>query len=170
MKIETLDDLFRRELCELRAEQELLFKALPGIISACSSGRLREAFEQHLEQTRGHLRSLAECFDDLGERPSTAKAAAMRALIADSRRIAGEITQSPLRDEALIGVARRIQHHEIAACSAAISCANRLEHRRIAELLERILREEQAIDEKLSGISDSTVVQEALQLGAHQRG
>ena len=93
----------------------------------------------------------------------------MKGLIEEGDRFIEKIEQSPLRDAALIGAARRVEHYEIAAYSGAISFARLLGHESHA-LARETLREERETDDKLTEIAESTVNQEALQLGAHQRG
>ncbi len=170
MDIETLEDLFYVELLELYDEERRLVDALPKMARAASSGRLREALEEHLRQTRGHVDRLEECFRDVGKRPKSMEATGMEGLIDEGERVIDTVKQSPLRDAALIGAARRVEHYEIAAYSGAISFARVLGHRSAAELLQQTLDEERAADDNLSEIAETTVNQEALQLGAHQRG
>ena len=112
---------------------------------------------------------LEECFRDLGRTAETQTASGMKALIEEGERFMDKIEQSPLRDAALIGAARRVEHYEIAAYTAAISFARVLGHEKSARLLEETLREERETDGKLHQIAEITVNQEALQLGAHQR-
>lgn len=170
MKIETLDQLFDLELRELYDEEERLVDALPKMARNTASERLRRAFEEHLQQTKEHVRRLEECFREMGRDVQTETSSGMKGLIDQGERIIQTIEESPLRDAALIGAAKCVEHHEIAAYSGAISFARLLGHQKIARLLEDTLREEQETDSKLTQIAESTVNQEALQLGAHQRG
>ena len=169
MAIETLEDLFYKELQGLYDEEQRLVDALPKMARGAASERLREAFQQHLEQTRSHVTRLEECFRDIRRSADTDKASGMKGLIQEGERFMQEIEQSPLRDSALIGAARRVEHYEIAAYTGAVSFARLLGHQKSAQLLEQTLREERETDDKLHEIAATTVNQEALQLGAHQR-
>ncbi len=169
MKIETLEDLLHEELRELYDEEQQLVEALPKMARNAASERLREAFREHLEQTREHVTRLEQCFRDLRKKPGKETAAGMKGLIAEGEQMIGEIEQSPLRDAALIGAARRVEHYEIAAYSGAISFARRLGYETTAQLLQQTLREEQETDARLTRIAEGAVNREALQLGAHQR-
>lgn len=169
MKSETLEDLLHAQLRQLYDEEQRLVDALPKMARHAASERLREAFRQHLEQTRGHVERLKQCFRDVDRKPESETAAGMKGLITEGEQLISEIGQSPLCDAALIGAARRVEHYEIAAYSAVIPIAQLLGYETTARLLEQTLCEEQATDVRLTQIADSTTNQEALQLGAHQR-
>jgi ferritin-like metal-binding protein YciE len=170
LDIQTLEDLFYEQLQGLYDEEQQLVEALPKMARAAASARLREGFQEHLQQTRSHVTRLEECFREIGRSADTQKASGMKGLIEEGERFMGRIEQSPLRDAALIGAARRVEHYEIAAYTGAISITRVLGHQKSMRLLEETLREERETDSKLHEIAESTVNQEALQLGAHQRG
>ena len=170
MSIETLEDLLIEELQELYDEEQRLVEVLPKMAKNSASGRLREEFQQHLEQTRGHVSRLDECFRELDRNAGPAKAWGMKGLVEEGEHIIDHVDQSPLRDAALIAAARRVEHYEIAAYSGVISFARLLGHEKTARLLDETLREERDTDAKLTEIAETAVNQEALQLGAHQRG
>lgn len=54
MPNEGLKELYVDELKDLYNAETQLVKALPKMAKAASSEELREGFEEHLEQTKGH--------------------------------------------------------------------------------------------------------------------
>jgi ferritin-like metal-binding protein YciE len=86
MKLDTLDDLFELELRELYDEERRLVDALPKLAHDSASERLRKAFEEHLLQTNSHVRSLEECFRDLGRKVEPGTSTGMKGLGAHQRR------------------------------------------------------------------------------------
>jgi ferritin-like metal-binding protein YciE len=58
MKIETMEDLFVEQIQDLYDAEKRLVKALPKMAEASTSSVLRNAFEEHLQQTQGHVRRL----------------------------------------------------------------------------------------------------------------
>ena len=56
MKINTLNDLYIDELRDLFDAENQLVKALPTMAKAASNAELKNGIEEHLEQTREHLR------------------------------------------------------------------------------------------------------------------
>ncbi len=170
MTPETLEDLFSESLKELYDVEQQLVEALPKMARAAASARLRETFQEHLRRTRSHVQRLIKCFEDTKKSPQVKIASGMKALVGEGEQAISVIEQSPLRDAALIGIGRRIEHYELAAYSVVLSFARFLGYRQSAALLEETLHEEHWTDDKLSEIAETAVNQEALQLGAHQRG
>jgi Domain of unknown function (DUF892) len=60
MKLDTLQKLYTDELRDLYNAENQLLKALPKMAKAASSEDLKEAFEKHLEQTKGHVERLEQ--------------------------------------------------------------------------------------------------------------
>ena len=69
MAVETLKDLYIDELKDLYSAENQLVKALPKMAKAATSPDLRAGFEEHLEQTKGHVQRLETIFQQLGESP-----------------------------------------------------------------------------------------------------
>src|SRR5690242_21888761 len=64
----TLHDAFIDELRDAYDAEHQLIKALPKLAEAATSDELREAFESHLEETRGHVERLEQVFASIGEK------------------------------------------------------------------------------------------------------
>jgi ferritin-like metal-binding protein YciE len=62
MANEGLKDLYVDELKDLYSAEGQLVKALPKMAKAASSDELKQGFEKHLEQTRGHVAAAGEDF------------------------------------------------------------------------------------------------------------
>ena len=79
----------------------------------------------------------------------------MRGLIEEGEEIVkkGEQNPDPFADLALIGVAQRVEHYEIAAYTAARNMAIQLHEHEIAQLLTLSLGEEMKSDYLLNQIS-----------------
>ena len=68
MTKDSLNELYVDELKDLFNAENQLTKALPKMAKAASSEDLREAFEEHLEQTKGHVERLQQVFTMLEEK------------------------------------------------------------------------------------------------------
>ena len=68
MTKDSLNELYVDELKDLFNAENQLIKALPRMAKAASSEDLREAFEEHLEQTKGHVERLQQVFTMLEEK------------------------------------------------------------------------------------------------------
>src|SRR5690349_4810051 len=60
VKLDTIQDVFVGQLGDLRSAEEQLVEALPKLAAAATDPELRQAFEEHLEETRGHARRLED--------------------------------------------------------------------------------------------------------------
>ena len=80
---------------------------------AATSPDLRAGFEEHLEQTKGHVQRLETVFKQIGESPKGKKCKAMEGLIEEGSGAIEEY-EGELLDAALIGAAQRVEHYEMA--------------------------------------------------------
>ena len=62
-----LHELFLDELADVYSAEQQLTKALPKLAKTAKNDELREAFEQHLEETENHVARLDQVFESLGE-------------------------------------------------------------------------------------------------------
>ena len=69
MPKDSLRELYIDELRDLYSAETQLVKALPKMAKAASKQELRQAFEEHLRQTAGHVTRLEQIFEELGEKP-----------------------------------------------------------------------------------------------------
>jgi ferritin-like metal-binding protein YciE len=153
-----LKDLYVDELKDIYSAETQLVKALPKMAKAASSAELRGGFEEHLEQTRGHVTRLEQIFQALGEKPTGKKCVGMHGLIQEGGEAAGEDYEDDAKDAALIGAAQRVEHYEIAAYGTVRFMAQKLGENEAVELLGQTLQEEKDTDAKLSNIADKLEV------------
>src|SRR6185503_13466680 len=97
-----LQELLVEEIRDIYNAEGQLLKALPKMIKAAQSERLKEALERHLEETETQVERLERAFESLGEPVKGKKCQAMEGLIAEGKEIMEEHSESPLLDAALI--------------------------------------------------------------------
>ncbi len=134
--------------------------------SAASSIELRQAFENHLIETQGHVERLETIFNEMDAKSSGESCDGMKGLIKEGDKVSSNVDESPLRDAGLIGAANRVEHYEMAAYGTARAFAEILGLNNAVELLEATLEEEEEADRKLTEIGETIVNDNALQLGA----
>ena len=154
MAAEDLKELFIDELKDLYNAENQLIKALPKMAKAADSSELKSGFEEHLEQTRGHVERLEKVFRKLGESPKGKKCKGMEGLIEEGSEAIEEYEGS-VRDAALIGAAQRVEHYEMAGYGTVIALARELGEDEHASLLEKTLEEEKETDAKLTDLSET---------------
>jgi ferritin-like metal-binding protein YciE len=151
---EGLKELYIDELKDLYSAETQLVKALPKMAKAASSDELRRGFEEHLEQTRGHVERLEKVFKTLGESPKGKTCKGMQGLIEEGAEVMAEDFEGSLMDAALIGAAQRVEHYEIAAYGTVCAFAKELGESDQATLLNETLDEEKETDEKLTELAE----------------
>ena len=87
MNLVTLKELYVSELRDLYNAENQLVKALPKMAKGASSDELKDAFEKHLEQTKGHVQRLEEVFEELGEKTKGKTCKAMKGLIEEGSEV-----------------------------------------------------------------------------------
>ena len=153
MPNEGLKELYVDELKDLYSAESQLVKALPKLAKAAASEELRAGFEEHLEQTKGHVQRLEQIFEMLDESPKGKKCKGMEGLIEEGSEIMEEDFEDALLDAALIGAAQRVEHYEIAAYGTVRAFAEELGESEQASLLAETLEEEKETDEKLTELA-----------------
>jgi ferritin-like metal-binding protein YciE len=151
---EGLKELYIDELKDLYNAENQLVKALPKMAKTASSEELRQGFEEHLEQTRGHVQRLEKIFKSLGESPKGKKCKGMEGLVAEGAEVMEEDFEDSVMDAALIGAAQRVEHYEIAAYGTVCAFAEELGESEQASLLNETLEEEKETDEKLTKLAE----------------
>jgi ferritin-like metal-binding protein YciE len=149
-----LKELYIDELKDLYSAENQLVKALPKMAKAASSDELRQGFEKHLEQTKGHVERLERIFQALGESPKGKTCKGMQGLIEEGSEVTEEDYDSSVLDAALIGAAQRVEHYEIAGYGTVRSMAETLGEDNHVSLLEETLEEEKETDQKLTELAE----------------
>jgi ferritin-like metal-binding protein YciE len=158
VKINSLHDLYVDQLRDLYNAENQLIKALPKMAEASTSDELRESFEEHLEQTRGHVQRLEQIFERLGEKPRGKKCKGMEGLVKEGSETLEEDMPEDTKDAGIIAAAQRVEHYEIAAYGTVRTWADLL-GQDDARLLEQTLEEEKETDQKLTQLAENINVQ-----------
>jgi ferritin-like metal-binding protein YciE len=160
MKIESLEELFVEELKDLYNAEKQLVRALPKMAKAASSGELRQAFTEHLEQTKNQVTRLEQVFETMDEKAKSKTCKGMQGLIEEGQETMEEDAGEQLGDLALIAAAQKVEHYEIAGYGTMRTFAQKLGNKEAEKLLQTTLKEEEETDKRLTTISES-LLQEA---------
>jgi|Kansoi200Nextera_1026148.scaffolds.fasta_scaffold00741_1 ferritin-like metal-binding protein YciE len=162
MNLETLKELYVNELRDLYNAENQLVKALPKMAKGASSDELKEAFEKHLEQTKGHVQRLEEVFEELGEKTKGKTCQAMKGLIEEGSEVLKADGEDSVIDAGIIAAAQKVEHYEIAGYGSVRTFAQMLGQDKSAELLQETLDEESDANELLNKLAEEIVNREAL--------
>ncbi|HEX5111810.1 MAG TPA: DUF892 family protein [Saprospiraceae bacterium] len=150
---EGLRQLLLEQLHDILWAEQALTKAIPKMIKKASSDELKDALNNHLQETRQQVEKVKEAFGHLGEKPQAKTCEAMKGLIKEAEDIMGEMEDGNILDAAIICAAQKVEHYEIATYGSLATYADILDEQEVAELLGEVLVEEKAADEMLSQIA-----------------
>ena len=153
MSFNSLEDVLQEQLEDLHSAETQLVAALPKMAQAAHHEPLREAFEHHLEETRGHVKRVEEALGELGVTSPTEECKGMKGLVAEGEEIFETSGDPAAKDAALIAAAQRVEHYEIAAYGTVRQLADDLGLDGIRELADQTLDEESQADSLLTKIA-----------------
>ncbi len=153
-----LEELFYDELRDVYNAENQILKALPKMAKTAQSDDLRQAFEQHEEQTRGHVDRLDKIFQMHNMKPRGKKCMGMEGIIEEGKEMmTKEGLEGPTLDAALISAAQRVEHYEMAAYGTLRTWAQELGDNQAAKLLQQTLDEEGDTDHKLTALAERSI-------------
>jgi ferritin-like metal-binding protein YciE len=153
MGFQSLKDVLQEQLEDLHSAETQLVQALPKMAQAAGNDELRDAFQNHLEETRGHLKRVEEALGELGVSHPTEICKGMKGLIAEGEEMIAKPGDPTAKDAALIGAAQRVEHYEIAGYGTARQLADDCGYDGIRDLMDQNLDEESAADKLLTKIA-----------------
>jgi Mn-containing catalase len=138
----------------LHAENQLI-KALPKMAKAAHSPQLRQAFDDHLEKTRGHVERLRQGFELLNVKAKAQTCKGMEGLIDEGEETIdeGKDRDPASADLALIIAAQKVEHYEISSYGSLRTLADRIGEMQVARLLADTESEEREADELLTDVA-----------------
>src|SRR4026208_180393 len=135
----TLHHAFIDELRDTYDAEKQLTKALPKMAKAASSSLLREAFESHLEETRGQIERLEQVFEILEETIRGKHCDGIEGIIEEGKAVMEEDFDGVTMDACLIAAGQRAEHYEMAAYGTLIAWAQSMGHTEATNLLQESL-------------------------------
>jgi ferritin-like metal-binding protein YciE len=158
----TLQDLFLDEVADMYDAERRIVKALPKMAKAATCDKLKKAILSHLKETEGHVKKLEQVFRSCDKKPKGKTCKATVGLLEEGDEIAADFKGSPAINAALISAAQKVEHYETASYGCLLEWAGLLGNQKASDLLEEILGEEKAANEKLTELARSGSNQEAL--------
>jgi len=161
--MDSLESLLIHELKDVYSAEKKLVKALPKMAKKASAPELREAFEEHLQQTEEHVSRLEQVFEMIEEKPKAMKCKGMEGIIEEGEE-AMKLKGTPeALDAAIIMAAQKVEHYEIASYGSLATWADMIGRKDIKKLLGQTLEEEEETDQKLTNLAESGINQSSAQ-------
>lgn len=167
---EGLKSLFVNELKGMYYAEKTLVDNMPDMADAATTDEVRQAFQHHLEETRGQVTRLERIFDSIGVSADDKTCNAIDGLADDADEVISSTESGSLtRDAGLIIAAQKVEHHEIAAYGSLHALAQLLGYTEATQLIEQSLQEEKNTDKKLTQLAESFVNERAKSEGDANR-
>ena len=145
--------LFLHELGDVLYAERVLVKTLPKLQEEASDEELAVAFEEHLDQTRQHVKNVEQAFEKLGEKPTAEKCPGIEGIKQEHDDfVAGESPSQDVLDSFLTGAGARTEHYEIAAYEGLVTAAEAMGETEVVELLTENLEQEKTALQTLKTI------------------
>jgi ferritin-like metal-binding protein YciE len=157
----TLDDLFLDTLKDIYYAEKQIVKNLPKMSKAATSPELKAGFDQHTEETQGHIDRLEQIFDLLGKPARGKTCDAILGILEEGKSIMDDFKGTVALDAGLVSAAQAVEHYEIARYGTLKSWAQLLGMTEAVALLDATLKEEVATDKKLSQVAIASANQKA---------
>ena len=151
----TMDDLFVHTLRDVYYAEKKIVSALPKMIEKAKSDGLRQGFEKHLEETKGHVDRLEKVFEMHGAEAKAVNCPAIDGIVKEAEETAGDIDDAEVLDAALAAAAQAVEHYEISRYGSLIAWARELGRDDCASVLQQTLDEEKATDAKLTELAEA---------------
>ena len=155
--IKTMNDLFVHQLQDIYYAEKQIVKALPDMIEKATDPKLKQGFQTHLEETKGHVARVEQVFKMHGSDAKAVNCPAIDGIIKEANEVAGDVDDKAVLDAALINAAQAVEHYEMARYGTLVAWAKQLGRSDCASVLQKTLDEERATDKKMTALAESEV-------------
>ena len=110
----TLDDLFLDTLKDIYYAERQIVRTLPKMAKAATAPELKAGFEQHAEETQGHIERLEQVFELIGKPARGKTCDAILGILEEGKSIMDDFKGTVALDAGLVSAAQAVEHYEIA--------------------------------------------------------
>ena len=142
-ELKSLKDLLEDEVKDLYSAEKQIVRALPKMVKGSIDPALKQAFTQHLEETKNQVSRLEKVAGLLETKPTGKKCMGMEGVLKEGAEALEEEGENAVLDLGLIGAGSRVEHYEMAGYMTAISLAQRIGASEAVSLLKESLAEEE---------------------------
>ena len=155
-------ELLIHQLQDLHNNSKHMSYLLPKMSEVASSEELRDALKEGSQRGQRHQQHLRECLESLNADHGEETCRAMIGMIEEGNKTLDMIDDPSLRDAALVVIAQKMLHYEIAAYGSVKAHARKMNERKVVERVEAILKDEAKLDKMLSRVSEASVNEKVL--------
>jgi ferritin-like metal-binding protein YciE len=154
--------LFVKELKDIYDAEKQIVKALPEMAKAAHTPSLKDAFHQHLKETKEQVKRLEVIAKELDEDLDGAQNEIVKSMLKEGNKLIKGHYDSIVKDAALLNAAQHVEHYEIASYGALKAFAKHLKLTDVFNLLDDTSREEGGMNKTLTSIAEGSVFQKGV--------
>jgi ferritin-like metal-binding protein YciE len=146
----TLKDLFLDELADMYDAENRVGRALPKMARAATCIELQKLLQAHAKESDSHVKKLERIFKSFGQPVRARKCEATVGLLKEGDEIVSVNKGSPALDAALISVAQKLKHYEIASYGCLREWSALMGNNKATILLQDMLDQEKTVNQALT--------------------
>jgi ferritin-like metal-binding protein YciE len=146
-------ELFEHEIEDMYDTEHELRDALDDLAQHTETEEIARAFEEHREETEGHIERLEEVFEMIGTEPEREECEAIQGLIQEHDDFMETEPAQKVTDVYHLIAGHKSEHYEIASYGFLAMLADRLGMDEAGDVLHENLEEEEAALEKLKTLT-----------------
>lgn len=154
MPMTSPSELFLHELGDIYDEENRLLQILPALASEVDNQQVKQALQQHLQETQQQVKNIEQVFQMLGQQPKRMTCSAIQGLKQEHDTFMKQENPSPQITTMFdLGAAAKTEHYEIASYEGLIEQCQLMGQQDCAQLLRQNLQQEQAMAQRISQLS-----------------
>ena len=161
MQIDNIEALYTAAIAKLHNAEQQGLKAYDTLMQKAKSPELRQALQQHRQETEQQIQRLDQILQRSGGQQMQVQDEIVQTIMRENEKMQSMINNDQLTDVSLIAGAQIAEHYEIAAYGTAAAHAKLLGRQEDLQLLLQTLEEEKRTDELLTQIAERSVNQQA---------
>lgn len=168
--MQPLQNLFLHELSDIFDAERQIIKVLPKMAKVSTCHELKNLILSHFSETESHLKKLDLVFKAFEVVPRRHTCKATEGLLTEFNDIIEEFKGSRAINSAIVSVAQKIDHYEIASLGCLHEWAELLKNKTGATLLKEILEVEKKANLSLTTLARSRCNPDALESSHKKTG
>jgi ferritin-like metal-binding protein YciE len=153
MAIKSPQELFLHELSDMYDAERRIAKMLPLMANEVDNTQVKNAFQQHEQETQHQIQNLEQCFNILGTKPQKASCEAIGGLKEEHDSFLKENPSKEIITMFDLGGASKTEYYEMASYKGLIEKATLMGQQECVRLLRENLQQEEQMAQKVEQIS-----------------
>lgn len=173
MTLKTTQEMYLHDLGDIYDAEQQFLKGQEEMLQHATDQKLKSGIEQHITESRQHVKNVEQVFQILGEKPKAEKCPSAAGIVTEAKQGMKEAGTNEIRDCMIGESAEKVEHYEIVSYHGLIQGAQAMGQQQVVQLLQQNLEQEEKTAKKLEQNSP-TLLKKAMQAdgmqGATQTG